>query len=103
MPWDTPAAWDRELLEGYRALIALRRSEAALARGGIRYVHVSAEAIAYMRETQDEALLCLAVRAPHDPIRIPFSSLETLYGDDVRDGVLPAHGPSFHIWRLTNG
>jgi alpha-glucosidase len=103
MPWDTPESWDGELLEQYRALIALRRSEPALARGGIRYVHVSAEAIAYVRETADEALLCLAVRGAHDPIRVPFASLETLYGDDVRDGVLPADGPSFHVWRLMNG
>jgi alpha-glucosidase len=103
MPWDRPDSWDRELFEEYRSLIALRRSEPALARGGIRYVHVSADAIAYVRETPDDALLCLAARAQHDPIRVPFASLETLYGDDIRDGVLPAHGPAFHIWRLTNG
>ena len=103
MPWDRPASWDDVLLEEYRKLIALRRSEPVLAGGGIRYVHVSADAIAYVRETRDDALLCLAARAPHDPIRVPFSSLETLYGKDVRDGVLPADGPSFHVWRLTNG
>jgi alpha-glucosidase len=103
MPWDRPESWDGELLAEYRKLIALRRSEPALARGGIRYVHVSAEAIAYVRETADEALLCLAVRGAYDPIRVPFASLETLYGDDVNDGVLPADGPSFHVWRLTNG
>jgi alpha-glucosidase len=103
MPWDRPETWDRALYEEYRKLVALRRSEPALARGGIRYVHVGADAIAYVRETPDDALLCLASRAPHDPIRVPVHALETLYGEDSRDGVLPADGPAFHVWRITNG
>ena len=60
MPWDRPEAWDRVLLEDYRRLVALRRSSDALARGGIRYAHVSDDAIAYLRETPRERLLCLA-------------------------------------------
>jgi alpha-glucosidase len=99
MPWGQ----DSPLLAEYRRLIALRRSSPALARGGIRYVHVSAEAIAYVRETAAERLLCLAARADHKPITLPFRDLETLYGEDVTDGVLPAHGPAFHVWRIPNG
>lgn len=100
MPWSDPAQWDEVLLGEYRRLIALRRSSDALARGGIRYVHVSDDAIAYLRETRMERVLCLAARAPHDPISVPFRELETLYGDDARNSVLPAHGPAFHVWRI---
>jgi alpha-glucosidase len=107
MPWDRRDSWDDELLRGYRRLIQLRRSSPALAFGGIRYAFVDDDVIVYLRETADERLLCLASRAPHDPIRLPFRSLETLYGDDPEsagaDAVLPADGPSFHVWRLTNG
>jgi alpha-glucosidase len=103
MPWDARDRWDSRLLAEYRALIALRRSSRALAHGGIRYVHVSDDAIAYVRETRDERLLCLAARAPHAPVATPFRDLETLYGDDARDGVLPADGPAFHVWRIRNG
>jgi len=103
MPWERPGTWDTTLLEEYRRLISLRRSSKALARGGIRYAYVDDDAIAYLRETRDERLLCLAVRAPHDPIRLPFTSLETLYGDDAEDGLLPADGPSFHVWRIIDG
>jgi alpha-glucosidase len=103
MPWDRPDAWDTTVLEAYKRLIALRRSNDALARGSIRYAYVDDDVIAYLRETREERLLCLASRAPHDPIRLPFTSLETLYGDDAEDGLLPADGPSFHVWRLTNG
>jgi alpha-glucosidase len=103
MPWDEPDGWDSRLLHEYRTLIALRRSAPALVHGGIRYVHVSEEAIAYVRETRGERILCLAARGPHTPVATPFRDLETLYGDDARDGVLPADGPAFHAWRITNG
>ena len=98
MPWG--AEWDETLLAGYRKLIAIRRTTPGLARGGLRYVHTSADAVAYVRETQDERILCLASRADHTPLHVPFTKLETLYGDDAADGVLPSHGPAFHIWRI---
>jgi alpha-glucosidase len=103
MPWDRPETWDTQLLEEFRRLIALRRAHPALARGGIRYAYVDDDVIAYLRETRDERLLCLASRAAHEPIRLPFPSLETLYGADAEDGVLPADGPSFHVWRINDG
>ena len=88
--------------EEYRRLVKLRRSSEALARGGFRYVHVGADALAYLRETKEERLLCLAARAPHEPIAVPFAGLETVYGDDAVDGVLPSHGPAFHVWRVVS-
>jgi alpha-glucosidase len=112
MPWDRPESWDQSLLEEHRRLIALRRSSDALARGGIRFAHVGDDAMAYLRETAGERLLCLAARGPHEPVRLPLDALgarglETLYGHDatVLEGqaVLPPEGPSFHVWRLTDG
>jgi alpha-glucosidase len=112
MPWDRTDTWDHELLAEYRSLISLRRSLPALARGGLRYAYVDDDAIAYLRETRDERLLCLASRADHSAVRLALSALECaelepLYGAeaeiDAGDAVLPATGPSFHVWRLTNG
>jgi alpha-glucosidase len=109
MPWSRPEAWDTELLDGYRRLCALRRQSGALARGGIRYAHVSADAIAYLREATGETVLCLASRAAHDPVRLPLtalggSELETLAGEnaliDGGEAVLPGDGPAFHAWRV---
>ena len=109
MPWGDPSSWDTRLLAEYRTLIALRRSSDALARGGIRYAFAGDHAIAYLRETSAERLLCLASRAPHDPVRLSLDALgcrelEPVYGAAavVGDGdvVLPAEGPSFHVWRL---
>jgi alpha-glucosidase len=107
MPWSRRETWDSTLLEEYRRLIELRRSHPALARGGLRYAYVDDDVIAYLRETREERLLCLASRAPHEPVRLPFASLETLYGLDSepegRDALLPADGPSFHVWRVSDG
>jgi alpha-glucosidase len=100
MPWDDRDSWDADLLETYRSLAELRRSCEALARGGIRYVHVSSDAVAYLRETRSERLLCLAARASHEAISTPFTNLETLSGEDANGGVLPSDGPAFHIWRI---
>ena len=110
MPWDRPETWDTEALETYRRLIALRRTSSALARGSMRYAHVSADAIAYLRESPEEALLCLAARAGHPEVRLPLatlgsSQLETVIGEDIRvdggEAVLPGSGPAFHVWRIT--
>jgi alpha-glucosidase len=109
MPWGRPESWDRALLEDYRRLIALRRSAPALARGGCRWAYVDADCLVFLRETASERLLCLASRDAHASVRLPLAalggdSLETLYGGDAilqaGDAVLPADGPSFHVWRI---
>ena len=100
MPWDRRETWDEAFLAEVRALTVLRRSNDTLARGGLRYLHISADAIAFLRETREERLLVLASRAAHDAISTSFTSLETLYGEDAQNGVLPADGPAVHIWRI---
>lgn len=109
MPWHETGSWDAELLAQYRTLIALRRSSDALARGGMRYAFVGDDAIAYLRETSDERLLCLASRAQHAPIRLSIEALacrglDNVYGApavmDGHDVLLPADGPAFHVWSL---
>jgi alpha-glucosidase len=109
MPWDRPESWDTALADGYRALIALRRSSAALQSGGLRLAHVDDDAIAYLRESPQERVLVVASRAGHAPLRIPLAllgarALDTLYGAEALieggDAVLPAEGPCLHAWRL---
>jgi alpha-glucosidase len=109
MPWDRPETWDAGLLATYGRLIALRRSSRALQCGGLRPAHVSADAIAYVREHRGERLLCLAARADHEPVRLPLETLGCRALDPIVGGeascaagtaTLPADGPAFHVWRL---
>jgi alpha-glucosidase len=87
MPWGD--AWDEDFLGAFRELVRLRRTLAPLARGGIRWVHVDADTIAFLRETHDERLLCVASRAHIDDVPGPFSELEPLYDS-----------PQFQIWKV---
>jgi len=112
MPWGREDSWDRALLAEYRRLADLRRSSEALARGGIRYAFVDDDAIVYLREAPGERLLCLAARDDHAPVRLPLAvlggrELESLYAGEAtierEHAVLPAEGPSFHVWRLIDG
>ena len=63
----------------------------------------------FVSERRYQALLCLATRGPHEPVRMSLGALgaqelETLVGEDVSvDGdhvVLPPGGPAFHAWRV---
>ena len=49
MPWDEQESWDEASSTEYRRLAALRRTSPALQRGAIRYVHVSATSVSYLR------------------------------------------------------
>jgi len=114
MPWGHPERWDADALETYRALARLRGASDALKRGSLRWLAVGDDALAYVRETADEAVLCLASRAPHAPLVVAAhalglpdgASLPTIHGDaaplTVSEGTvtLPAHGPSFHLWKI---
>ena len=106
MPWDRPDAWDATLLDGYRRLDRASPLErrARERRDALR--PRLRDAIAYVRETRASRCSASRRRAPHEPIRLRsharFAELETLYGEDARvaDGVLPADGPAFHVWRI---
>jgi alpha-glucosidase len=78
----------------------------------MRYAAVEPDAIAYLRETPGERLLCLAARDEHEPVRLPLDALgcrelEPVYGGQAvavdAHVSLPAEGPSFHVWRLIDG
>ena len=113
MPWEHPGSWDTDVLAAYRRLITLRRSSPALARGGIRYAHVSSDAIAYLRESASERVLCLARRRAGEPLRLAGDvlggePLEVLASEGqagearTENGavLLPGEGPAFHAWRI---
>jgi len=109
MPWGDPAPFAGRLAGVYRDLIALRRSQPALRYGGLRWAHVGADAVAYLRETPDDRLLVLATRAQGPAIRLPAtvarSAPRNLYGGasaGLADGalVLPGDGPAFQVWAL---
>jgi alpha-glucosidase len=103
MPWGSPT------LGYYRDLLALRRASEALRRGGLRWAHVDADCLAYLRESPDERLLVFARRAAGAPTTVEGLDARTamnVYGGAEitptpgGGAVLPGDGPTFQVWRL---
>lgn len=61
IPWGTFSSND-EPLATYRVLVALRRAHPALNRGGLRWLHASDDAVAFVREGAEERVLVVAAR-----------------------------------------
>jgi alpha-glucosidase len=110
MPWDAIArggpAWDEGTFATYQRLIALRRSSRALRDGGLRWVVVEDDAVAFLRETSDERVLVLLARAPWAGATLPTwltagSPVNLFGGGDLdADLELPGDGPTAQVWRL---
>lgn len=109
MPWDE-AKWDSATLAAYRDLIRLRCEHPALRRGGLRWAHVGADVLVYLRETRDERLLVAVARAGHPSVTLAAASLGATRGEHLLGGpdltaadgalTLPGDGPAVHVWSL---
>jgi alpha-glucosidase len=60
--WDHPEKWNSELLFDYMDLIKIRKESHALAHGGIRWIHVGEDSMAYLRESKKESVLVFVAR-----------------------------------------
>ena len=82
MPWDRPEQWDRTTLTTYADLARLRRSHLALRRGGLRWAHVDADTISYVREHPAGSVLVVARRAAGDAFDLPVGAARHLFGSE---------------------
>ncbi|WP_029069190.1 glycoside hydrolase family 13 protein [Jonesia quinghaiensis] len=119
MPWNDPTRWDATTHDLYRTLITLRAAHPALATGSLRWIHTDTDAVVYLRENNDEAILISIARAPWSGATIPTSIATTsashhetqpqqpttLYGNQPLPTTgnaytLPGIGPAVHMWRI---
>ncbi len=108
-PWNDQDSWDHGTLADYRALLGIRRQSPALAEGGLRWLHVGTDTLAFVREHPAETVLVVVARNQAEPIRIPLSVLDArtvhhLFGfhaEVVADQVVidvPSAGAG--VWRV---
>lgn len=108
-PWSEPDAWDLATLAAYSALLTIRRDSAALASGGLRWLHAGHDALAFVREHPDESVLVVVARNQAETVRVPLSDLSAtgvshLFGfpaEVVADQVVievPSAGAG--VWRV---
>lgn len=74
-PWERESEWDMDLLSCYRDLIRIRRGSKALARGGLHWISVGEEHLAFLRESSDERVIVVLARSK-DEIVLPMEPLE---------------------------
>jgi alpha-glucosidase len=112
MPWHRRDEWDVQTLATYADLAALRREHVALRRGGLRWAHVDADTIAYVREHPDGSVLVAARRAAAPGFSLPLEPGRHLFGSEPGgadlaagpDGIdVPATtGPRVDVWSLAD-
>jgi len=94
--------WDQEFLCEVQKLVHIRRKSDALAHGGLRWVLIEDEILAFTRESKREALLIVVSRSAQ---KISFKDLpavkESLYGVKMKNNVYKSSGPSIGIYRIS--
>lgn len=98
MPWDDPAAFSTPTRDLYAALAALRTEQPALRRGGLRWAHVSADSVAFLREHPVGSVLVCLSRDGHqavDPGSLPLDLGDLLLAVGAEDG------PHASVWQVS--
>jgi len=85
--WEDRSGWDVEFFAEVKKLVKLRKTQDALINGGLRWVSVENDYIAYLRESKKQSILVLVSRGPISAT-IDLSSYghrvnKTLYGQEV--------------------
>ncbi|MDQ0894623.1 glycoside hydrolase family 13 protein [Agromyces ramosus] len=111
IPWGSETASEvAPVLDTYRELLGLRRAHPVLATGGLRWLAVGDDAIAFVRESADEQLLVFAARAAAT-LELPAAAIAMtdaaarLTGDAELEASgdllrLSSGAPAFAVWRL---
>ena len=97
--WDRNE-WDLEFFEEVKKLTRIRRNSSALADGGLRWVVVEDDLIAYLRESKTERILVVVARAKAKLDLRAFQVAERLYGVELKRGSFRTRGAASGIYRL---
>lgn len=94
MPWAHPDTWDHEFHSEVKKLISLRKNSAALTAGGLRFIAVSDNYFAFLRESESEILLIVVWRGSA-LVNVPIGEFgyrisDTLYGERIGGDSTPA-------------
>ncbi|NBW72928.1 MAG: glycoside hydrolase family 13 protein [Microbacteriaceae bacterium] len=111
IPWNNERANDRVMLSHYQEFARIRKENSALHDGSMRFVYVSKELVAYIRENAKQSILVVASRGADNSASIPLDSVpgiseaQNLYGGAKlkvvgQKVILPGAALSVNIWRL---
>lgn len=99
--WDR-SDWDIEFFDQVKELVKIRRGSRALADGGLRWIAVTDDALAYLRECKEERLLVVVARAKSRlDLREVGRVVQTLFGNELRGGFFVSKKAAVGIYRLS--
>ena len=104
--WEDRSGWDLEFFTEVKKLVRLRKSQDALINGGLRWVSVENDYVAYLRESKKQSVLVLVSRGPInttiDLSTYGYKVAQTLYGHEVKGGIFSIASDSAvqGIWEL---
>jgi alpha-glucosidase len=96
------ANWDHDFFAEVQNLVKIRRNSHALAHGGLRWLVVDDDAIAFIRESSKESILVVITRKAMQ-LALPHldGNLIALYGTDLFNGVYRSSDASIGIYRVS--
>lgn len=106
--WSDRSGWDHEFLGEVKKLVGIRRDRDALINGGLRWLAIEDDYVAFLRESKKESLLIFisraGVNAKIDVTSLGYQFKQTLYGQRA-DGSfvnIQTQTASAAIWILTS-
>lgn len=93
--------WDNTFFNEVKKIVSIRRNHRSFSEGGLRWIHIGDDAIAYLRECKSERVLIVVTRNNQRLTMPVFDEIEaTLYGIGPERGVLNAPKASVGIYKL---
>jgi alpha-glucosidase len=105
--WEDRSGWDLDFFNSTKVLIQLRKESHALIHGGLRWVAVEKDHLAYLRESKSQSLLIFISRSPVkaeiDLSKFGYTVAETLFGENAQGAKIKidSKGATQGVWLLT--
>ena len=111
IPWNNERPSDRSMIEVYKSFAKIRKNNTALQDGSMRFVYVSNELIAYVRENKKQSILTVVSRGDDPKATIPLDAVvgirgaKHLFGEGKlkvigKEVLLPTDPMSVNIWSI---
>jgi alpha-glucosidase len=104
--WEDTSSWDLDFLSEVKQLISIRKKHDAFINGGLRWVLVEDDCLAFLRESKKETILVFvsrkAVKTSIDLNKLGYVAKESLYGisGDGSTITINEGSPAQGVWVL---